>query len=156
MSDANGTVNDKGVQYYKNLIAALKAVNIEPMVYYKQIFDWPGLSNRIWLLWRQVTLYHWDLPQYYGDLDGFQNASMADWFEMYADLCYREFGADVKYWITFNEPWCVSYLGYGNGEQAPGGKNSGTDDYVAGHNLLRAHARAYRLYETKYNSTQKG
>ena len=29
-------------------------------------------------------------------------------------------------------------------------------DYIAGHNLLRAHARVYRLYEAKYKPTQNG
>ena len=74
MSDAAGTPNPFGIQYYKNLIAALKAANIEPM----------------------VTLYHWDLPQSLQEMGGFLNASLADWFEQYADLCFREFGADVS------------------------------------------------------------
>jgi len=75
MSDASGTVNQEGVQYYKNLIAALKEANIQPM----------------------VTMYHWDLPQYLEDLGGFLNADLADWFEQYADLLYREYGADVQF-----------------------------------------------------------
>merc|ERR1712137_839883 len=102
-----------------------------------------------------VTLYHWDLPQTLQDKGGFLNASFPDWFEQYADLCFREFGPSVKYWITFNEPWCSSHLGYGNGAHAPGITNTGTDDYTAGHNLLRAHARAYRLYESTYKPTHK-
>ena len=68
-----GAPNPLGIQYYKNLIAALKAANIKPM----------------------VTLYHWDLPQVLEDLGGWQNASIADWFEAYADLCFEQFGADV-------------------------------------------------------------
>jgi len=133
MADDEGTPNPLGIQYYKNLIAALKANNIEPM----------------------VTLYHWDLPQTLQDKGGFLNSSFPDWFEQYADLCFREFGPSVKYWITFNEPWCSSHLGYGNGAHAPGITNTGTDDYTAGHNLLRAHARAYRLYESTYKPTQQ-
>lgn len=134
MSDAAGTPNPFGIQYYKNLIAALKAANIEPM----------------------VTLYHWDLPQSLQEMGGFLNASLADWFEQYADLCFREFGADVKYWITFNEPYVVAYLGYGIGIHAPGISDTGKSDYIVTHNLLRAHAKAYRLYESKYKPTQQG
>lgn len=33
---------------------------------------------------------------------------------------------------------------------------SGTADYLAGHNLLLAHAKAYRLYDRKYRQIQKG
>jgi len=62
----------------------------------------------------------------------------------------------VKYWITFNEPWCVTYLGYGVGSKAPGIKRTGTDDYVAAHNLLRAHAKVYRWYESAFKPTQQG
>lgn len=47
-------------------------------------------------------------------------------------------------------------LGYGVGAKAPGVVGSGTKDYIAGHNQLRAHARAYRLYESKYKPTQNG
>lgn len=131
-----GAPNALGIQYYTNLINALKAANIQPM----------------------ITLYHWDLPQVLEDLGGWQNAAIADWFEAYADLCFAQFGPLVNNinWITFNEPWCQSYLGYGTGSKAPGVKESGTKDYIAAHNQLRSHARAYRLYETKYKATQKG
>ena len=88
ISDASGTVNPEGIQYYKNLISALIAANIQPM----------------------VTIYHWDLPQFLMDLGGFLNPSIVDWFETYADLCFREFGSLVKNWITFNEPEPICYL----------------------------------------------
>jgi beta-glucosidase/6-phospho-beta-glucosidase/beta-galactosidase len=35
---------------------------------------------------------------------GWLNASAADWFEEYARLCFTEFGNEVKFWITLNEP----------------------------------------------------
>ena len=62
----------------------------------------------------------------------------------------------VKFWITFNEPWVVSVLGYENGEMAPGIKGKGDHLYVVAHNLIRAHAKTYRLYETEFKDTQKG
>ena len=79
--------------------------------------------------------------------------------------------------MTLNEPQAMAYngkqfkkkdkivrigysmalnLGYGVGAKAPGVIGSGTKDYIAGHNQLRAHARAYRLYESKYKPTQNG
>ena len=58
----------------------------------------------------------------------------------------------VKTWITINEPFIVSNLGYGNGYDAPGRMNPGVDNYIVAHNLLKAHAHAYRLYQTSYNT----
>jgi beta-glucosidase/6-phospho-beta-glucosidase/beta-galactosidase len=42
---------------------------------------------------------------------GWLNSSAADWFEEYARLCYTEFGDDVKFWITLNEPKETAYQG---------------------------------------------
>lgn len=74
--------NEKGVEYYKKLISALKENNIEPL----------------------VTMYHWDLPTYLEDLGGFINPDIQEWFVDYARFLFDTFGDDVKEWITFNEP----------------------------------------------------
>ena len=44
-----------------------------------------------------VTLYHWDLPQALEDQGGWLNETTADLFELYADVCFREFGSKVGY-----------------------------------------------------------
>jgi len=129
-----GVINPEGVQYYRNLIAALKARNIEPM----------------------VTLYHWDLPQALEDQGGWLNADVALWFEEYARACFQELGDEVKLWITINEPTVVSINGYGNGVHAPGEVGMGDKVYIVGHNLIRAHAKAYRVYHNEFAATQGG
>ncbi|XP_076816813.1 uncharacterized protein LOC143462503 [Clavelina lepadiformis] len=130
-------INDAGIQYYKNLIAELLSKGIQPM----------------------VTLYHWDLPQaleenYGGWLD--QSGKVVDAFAAYADLCFKEFGNNVKFWITFNEPYIVAQLGYGWGSFAPGHFEPDKGMYQATHNVIKAHARAYHIYNDTYRSTQKG
>jgi beta-glucosidase/6-phospho-beta-glucosidase/beta-galactosidase len=51
---------------------------------------------------------------------GWLNASSADWFEEYARLCFTEFGEEVKFWITFNEPKETSIQGKKNLSQCRG------------------------------------
>lgn len=36
---------------------------------------------------------------------GWQNGSMVNYFNDFANLCFERFGNRVKYWITFNNPW---------------------------------------------------
>lgn len=42
------------------------------------------------------------LEEKYG---GWQNISMVNYFNDFANLCFERFGNRVKYWITFNNPW---------------------------------------------------
>jgi beta-glucosidase len=108
-----------------------------------------------------VTLYHWDLPaeleRRYGGLLGGEFA--AD-FERYARVVFAALGDRVKWWITFNEPWCSSILGYHSGVHAPGrcsdrgvspaGGDSGVEPWVAGHNILVAHGRAVKAFRDEF------
>ena len=97
-----------------------------------------------------MTLYHWDLPQALQERGGWLTEEVADWFEEYADLCFREFGDLVKFWITLNEPKETSLQGHGSGTMAPGLEGLGTLAYIAAHNQIRAHAAAYRAYQVNH------
>ncbi|KAL3522200.1 hypothetical protein ACH5RR_015034 [Cinchona calisaya] len=84
-------INQKGIDFYKKLLKKLEEQKIEPF----------------------VTLLHFDIPQALEDeYRGFLNRRIADDFRDYADICFREFGKEVKYWITINEPWSYAYGGY--------------------------------------------
>lgn len=128
--DGTGAVNPLGAKYYNQLIDGLKANGIEPF----------------------ITLYHWDLPQCLMDRGGFLSSEFSNWFEHYATVCAQLFGDRVKYFMTFNEPECICYLGYGEGRHAPyihGGIEQST---VAAHNLLLANGKAVRALK-KYCTT---
>nr|WPM03621.1 glycoside hydrolase family 1 [Phyllotreta armoraciae] len=127
-------INKKGVKYYRRLINTLKANGIVPM----------------------ISMFHWDTPQALQDQGGFLNPSVADWFEDYARVLYTLYGDDVKYWFTFNEPKTYCNGGYGAAYNPPKIPSEGLLEYVCSHNLLRAHAKAYRLYEKEFRSRQKG
>ena len=123
-----GSVNPAGIRFYSELIDVLLEHGIEP--------------------W--VTLYHWDLPlALQTERDGWLNPDIADDFAAYARLCFESFGDRVKHWITFNEPWVVTILGHGQGVFAPG-RLSMSEPYVAGHHILRAHAKAVQCYRREF------
>ncbi|NXX06148.1 LPH hydrolase, partial [Larus smithsonianus] len=130
----NETFNSKSVDYYNQLINRLLDSNIEPM----------------------VTLFHWDLPQALQVLGGWQNDSIIDAFVNYADFCFSTFGDRIKFWITFHEPWVISYAGYGTGEHPPGITDPGVASYKVAHTILKAHAKVWHLYNDKYRSQQLG
>lgn len=62
----------------------------------------------------------------------------------------------VKNWITLNEPKETAVSGYGTGGSAPGIMGIGTKTYVAAHNQIRAHGKAYRVYEQEFAASQGG
>ena len=129
-----GQVNPEGIKFYSDLIDTLLENGITP--------------------W--VTLYHWDLPHaLQSEFDGWLNPKMADFFKEYARVCFENFGDRVKNWITLNEPWVVSILGYGQGVFAPG-RVSNTEPYQAAHQLLRAHAHAVDIYRQQFQAKQNG
>ncbi|KAL4718535.1 hypothetical protein ACJJTC_007171 [Scirpophaga incertulas] len=138
-------INPDGVKYYKNLIDELHYNGIEPL----------------------VTMYHWDLPQPLQDLGGWTNPIMADYFQEYAKertthftrlrltVLLDAFGSRVRFWLTFNEPLTFCHDGYG-GDDAPGHRASGLEDYLCGHTVLRAHAAVYRMFQQDYQRWLNG
>lgn len=85
-------------------------------------------------------------------------------FEHYARVMYKAL-PKVKNWITFNEPWCSSILGYSVGQFAPGRTSnrerndvgdSSTEPWIVGHNLLVAHGRAVKVYREEFKPTNGG
>ena len=99
---------------------------------------------------------HWDLPQALQDIGGWENASLIDLFNSYADFCFQTFGDRVKFWMTFNEPTYQAWLGYGSGEFPPNVNDPGWGPYRIGHTIIKAHARVYHTYDEKYRQEQKG
>ena len=129
-----GQVNPEGIRFYNRVIDALLSKGITP--------------------W--ITLYHWDLPlALQMEYDGWINPKLAGLFAEYAGICFEHFGDRVKNWITFNEPWVIAILGYGQGIFAPG-RVSDSEPYLAGHHILRAHGKAAALYRDKYQAAQGG
>merc|ERR1712113_900642 len=76
----------------------------------------------------------------------------------YVDTCFRLFGDRVKTWITFNEAWTFTYLasGFGKAPSIEYYSDMTSEPWIAGHNVLNAHAEVVHLYRTMYQPTQGG
>ena len=119
--------NGKGIAFYRAMIAALHEKHIEPV----------------------LTMYHWDLPlELHTTLSppGWLHPSIVQHYTTYATLLFAEFGKEVSFWATFNEPWTFAFKGYGIGDHAPGMSNSTTNAYLAAHHLLLSHASAVSVF----------
>ncbi|XP_077295381.1 myrosinase 1-like [Arctopsyche grandis] len=127
-------LSQDGIAYYNSLINDLIDANITP----------------------SITLYHWDLPQNLQDMGGWRNPLMVDYFADFAEVAFKTFGDRVKTWITFNEPWVVCVLAPIWFSVSPAKSLNGIDEYICGHNLIKAHAKAYRIYDRIYRSAQRG
>lgn len=125
-----------------------RSVNQEGIDFYNELFN-ELIKNDIT---PYVTLYHWDYPLYlYQEYRGWlDRQSIKDFFN-YAKVCFQSF-PQIKFWITHNEPWCVSILGYTTGEQAPGyRKDPGYAPYIVAHNLLLSHGKVVKYYRQNYD-----
>lgn len=58
--------------------------------------------------------------------------------------------------FTINEPLLVCQSGYGFGNMAPGLHLEGDGIYQCGYVLLKAHARAYRIYDEEFRPKYDG
>jgi beta-glucosidase len=115
----SGAVNSAGLAFYDRLVDELLDKGIQP--------------------W--ATLYHWDLPQPLEDAGGWPERDTAYRFRDYAQVVVEALGDRVEHWMTLNEPWCASFLGYYDGHHAPGRRDPEAA-LAATHHLLLGHGLA--------------
>lgn len=132
--DGEGAVNERGLQYYDDLVTELLANGIRPL----------------------ITLYHWDLPSALQAKGGWQNRDIVAWFGRYARIIAERFRGRVDTYMTINEPQCVVGLGYGTGTHAPGLRLP--QDALARlyHHLALAHSEAQRQIKAVDPGAQVG
>jgi beta-glucosidase len=117
-----GKINRNGIDFYSRLVDGLLQAGIKPF----------------------LTLYHWDLPQALQDKGGWPARIVVDAFIDYADIISRALGDRVKNWITINEPWVSAFIGYREGQHAPGHFDQ-EEAIAASHHLLVAHGKAMQV-----------
>lgn len=122
LPEGRGAVNQAGVDFYHRLFDSMEKHGITP--------------------W--VTMFHWDLPQALEDQGGWRSRSVVDAFAQYADVIVQAYGKRVKNWITLNEIFCFTKLGYGLGQKAPGARESDAVVNQTYHHALLCHGHGVR------------
>ena len=118
-----GDINPKGIAFYNKLINCCLKSGITPF----------------------VTLYHWDLPQYWQEVGGWLNLDTSRAFAHYAEVCFEAFGDKVKLWTTFNEPKWFTVNGYLIGNYPPA-EHDLQHTIICGFNVMYASALAIQKF----------
>ncbi|TDH07710.1 hypothetical protein EPR50_G00108310 [Perca flavescens] len=121
-------VNTEALRYYRCVLTELKKLDLEAVV----------------ILYYPTHRANLGMPGPLHASGGWLNYSTVEAFQEYAALCYKQLGSWVPYWITFNEPNRLVDV-----------YSSGKEKHRAAHNLLLAHAKAWRLYEREHSSQQR-
>lgn len=112
--DGDGEINEAGVKHYHEVIDECLKYGIEPV----------------------ITLYHFDLPdalqQKYG---GWASRKCINDFVRYCEVCFKEYGHKVKYFLTINEQNMMTMFNMG-------GYKTDKERYQANHHMLVAQAKA--------------
>ncbi|SCP94851.1 GH1 family beta-glucosidase [Anaerobium acetethylicum] len=120
MPHGTGKVNEKGLQFYSDLVDELLAAGIKPM----------------------VTLYHWNLPYELHEKGGWRNPEIPSWFEAYTKAVVERLSDRVEYWMTFNEPQLFVGGGYLGGFHAPFELNDTKTMLEISKHVFLAHGKA--------------
>lgn len=128
-----GVFDDSALEHYVQVVEALLANGITPM----------------------VTLHHFTDPIWFSEKGGFLREDAPAMFCRFVEKVVRRLGHVVGLWGTINEPLVYAVNGYVTGEFPPASSDPGKAIRVLGM-MLRTHAEAYRLIKTIAPDAQVG
>lgn len=131
LPDRDGEVNQKGIQFYKDVLKECKENGIVP----------------------NVTLLHYDIPSWLEDIGGYANPIFSDEFAKYCKVVFENFGDEIPYYVTINESTHNAYCSYLTGNYPPNKHDIQTLVQVC-YNFVVANAKAIREFR-KLNLTAK-
>jgi len=115
------------IEHYKQVIRALKERNLEPV----------------------ITLHHFTIPTWLAKKGGWYNRKAVGYFLRFTEKIVEALAADVRFWVTINEPMVYVYHAYFLGVWPPMTKSILKTRKVTD-NLLLAHIGAYNLIHSIY------
>jgi beta-glucosidase len=122
-----GKFSREALQHYIDVILALRARKIEPM----------------------VTLHHFTNPAWFSASGGWERRRSVARFLRYCDFVTRALAPHVRYWITINEPTIYVSHAYIFGVWPPQEKSL-LKAKIVEDNLVRAHIAAFRRIKRIY------
>lgn len=117
-----GAWNVEAIEHYRQYLAALKKRGITPV----------------------VTLFHFTLPTWFDRRGGFAKSRNIKYFVRFVEKIIDEYGADLSWVITINEPGVYAHQSYHEGTWPPN-KMSVWSTWRVIENLIRAHRLAAKL-----------
>lgn len=117
-----GLWNIAAITHYRRVIAAMRARGLEPV----------------------VTLQHFTCPAWFTRGGGWTRADSVRRFRRYAGYVAAQLGADVRYWLTINEPTVFIKHAYVTGDWPPCMPGSWFKALLAMFHMCRAHVAGYR------------
>lgn len=128
-----GVWDEKELDHYRTYIKELRKRGLEPF----------------------LNLWHWTQPVWFEKKGGFTKRENLQYFERFVQKIADEYGDDLAYVITLNEPNVYSSFSFAMGEWPPQEKSWIKASFVIWH-LVLAHKRAYRILKDKKPSLMVG
>jgi len=122
-----GKFSEQELKHYVDVILALRARNIEPL----------------------ITLHHFTNPIWFSKSGGWQNRRSAAIFLRYCNFVTRALAKHVRYWVTINEPTIYITHAYVFGVWPPRIK-SYIKARMVENNLVSTHIKTYRMIHKIY------
>ncbi|PIQ85566.1 MAG: hypothetical protein COV74_08740 [Candidatus Omnitrophica bacterium CG11_big_fil_rev_8_21_14_0_20_45_26] len=128
-----GKFNQEAIQHYQEVVRALQARNLEPV----------------------ITLHHFTNPIWFSSKGGWKQKQAVYFFNRFVTEVVTALAPlGVRYWITINEPMVYLYQGFVIGVWPPGEKSI-VSAFRAFRSLLRAHVEAYKTIHQIYQPLNK-
>ena len=133
LEPARGRIDPGAVAHYHEVLASLKRRGLTPI----------------------VTLHHFTNPLWVADAGGWESRATVDAFEAFVGFCAREYGGEVDWWCTVNEPEVFAFRGWSEGVWPPAVRDNSRALEVIAHQL-EAHGRAYRVLHSEDRTDADG
>ncbi len=129
-----GQWDSEAIEHYRQVILALRARNIEPV----------------------VTLHHFSNPAWFSRGGGWLRRDAARLFERYVARLTDELGGEVRIWLTVNEPTVYVQQGYVNGLWPPFERGRLLKAARVLFHLAAAHRKAWRAIKVRRHDAMVG